>query len=65
MGNAFKQKQDQAKREKLLAGCRAQIALGPVGQRRAVQAYAKGAGALRPEQRPCWASVNSSRKANE
>lgn len=43
MANAFKQKQDQAKREKLLADCSALFATGAVGRMRAVEAYAKGA----------------------
>ncbi|MBW3512176.1 hypothetical protein [Janthinobacterium sp. NKUCC06_STL] len=43
MANDFKQKQDAARREKLLAECKAQIALGAVGRRRAVEAYAKAA----------------------
>jgi|GEM_PF-5584633 len=43
MANDFKQKQDTAKREKLLAECKAQIAQGAVGRHRAVQAYAKAA----------------------
>lgn len=44
MANEFKQKQDTAKREKLLAECKAQIAQGAIGRRRAVEAYAKEAG---------------------
>lgn len=43
MANDFKQRQDAAKREKLLAECKAQIAQGVVGRRRAVEAYAKAA----------------------
>jgi hypothetical protein len=43
MANEFKQKQDAAKREKLMAQCKAQIAQGAVGRRRAVEAYAKAA----------------------
>ncbi len=41
MANDFKQKQDAAKRENLLAECKAQIAQGAVGRRRAVETYAK------------------------
>lgn len=43
MANEFKQKQDTAKREKLMAECKAQIAQGAVARRRAVEAYAKAA----------------------
>ena len=43
MANDFKLKQDAAKREKLLAECKAQIAQGAVGRRRAVETYAKAA----------------------
>lgn len=43
MTNEFKRKQDAAKREKLLAQCKAQIAQGAVGRRRAIGAYAKAA----------------------
>lgn len=43
MANECKQKQDAAMREKLLAQCKAQIAKGAVGRRRAVEAYAEAA----------------------
>lgn len=44
MANAFKQKQDQAKREKLLTDC-VTMANGRAGGRmRAIDTYAKGAG---------------------
>ena len=43
MANEFKQKQDAAKREKLMAQCKAQNAQGAVGRRRAVEAYEKAA----------------------
>ncbi|MES2740768.1 MAG: hypothetical protein V4754_07425 [Pseudomonadota bacterium] len=43
MANDFKQKQENAKHEKLLAECKAQIAQGAVGRCRAVVAFAKAA----------------------
>ena len=45
MANTFKQKQDQAKRDKLLADCKAAIERGgAVSRHRAAEAYAKQAG---------------------
>jgi hypothetical protein len=45
MANAYKQKQEHAKREKLIAECKAMIAQGAIGRRRAVDAYSKATGA--------------------
>lgn len=44
MANAFKQKQEQAKLDKLLADCSKMVESGASGRRRAVEAYAQGAG---------------------
>jgi hypothetical protein len=50
MPNAFKQKQYQAKRDKLLADCKATIARGgAVSRHRAVEAYAKQAGVTKEQ----------------
>jgi DNA-binding transcriptional regulator YbjK len=44
MANAFKQKQDQTKRDQLLAACKATIERGgAVARHRAIEAYAKQA----------------------
>ena len=45
MANEFKRKQDEAKRDKLEADCKAMLQNGgAIGRQRAVMAYAKGAG---------------------
>lgn len=50
MANAFKQKQDQTKRDKLMADCKASIERGgAVGRHRAIEAYAKQAGVTKEQ----------------
>ena len=50
MANAFKQKQDQAKRDKLQADCKAAIERGGVvGRHRAVETYSKQAGVTKEQ----------------
>lgn len=44
MANAFKQKQEQAKLDRLLADCARMVESGASGRLLAVEAYAKGAG---------------------
>lgn len=44
MANAFKQKQEKAKRDNLQAECKALAECGAAGRRRAIETYVKQAG---------------------